>query len=84
MSKKKRQRRVPAQDPNVDRFLLGPGARVFDRLCDVCVHYLGDRKCRAYPAGIPDEIWQGRAFHLSPLPGDKGIQFARRKSDGLS
>lgn len=37
---------------------------------------IGKRQpCLAFKAGIPDAMYQGKANHLDPLPGDGGIQF---------
>jgi hypothetical protein len=32
-------------------------------------------KCRAFPAGIPDEIFIRGNPHTKPFPGDNGIRF---------
>lgn len=32
-------------------------------------------KCKAYPGGIPDKIYQGGFDHREPYKGDNGIQF---------
>jgi hypothetical protein len=31
--------------------------------------------CAAFPDGIPDAITEGETDHVSPYPGDHGIQF---------
>ncbi len=31
--------------------------------------------CRAFPAGIPEEIAFGDNLHTAPYPGDHGIQY---------
>lgn len=31
--------------------------------------------CRAFPDGIPKEIAYGPELHVTPYPGDHGIQF---------
>lgn len=53
--------------------------------CAVCVHWESplDRKdgpaerqtCKAFPEGIPDEIWRGQHDHRQPYAGDGGIRW---------
>jgi hypothetical protein len=31
--------------------------------CRFCANYLGDRKCLAFPAEIPDDLWTGENLH---------------------
>ncbi len=58
--------------------------------CEIrkCIHFLGikpdegdedtDREhCRAFPDEIPPEIAYGPNLHLSPYPGDHGIQYEK-------
>lgn len=49
--------------------------------CWYCAHKFPTfkRTCKAFPNGIPDEIWQGHNPHTDPYPGDLGIRFERRK-----
>ena len=53
-----------------------------------CRHYqgvkwLGDEEssevnyCEAFPGGIPYEIAYGDNLHLTPFPGDQGIQYEK-------
>lgn len=57
------------------------GGAVLPPLCFFCKHYremeqeLWKNKCMAYPAGIPEELWDGDAKHLEPRDGDKGFVF---------
>ncbi len=43
--------------------------------CEYCAHYIGNRKCKAYPNGIPIEIWQLWVDHKKPYNGDGGITY---------
>jgi hypothetical protein len=56
-----------------DEFRLG----IVSPVCSLCVHLrdVADRKCIAFPDGIPDVIWMGGNDHRRPYPGDNGIQF---------
>ncbi len=53
-----------------------------------CKHFMGvagDTEpeqrviCAAFPDGIPDAIAYGNNLHLTPYPGDNGIQFEEAK-----
>lgn len=55
--------------------------------CVYCAHWrspLDDAEqgdvqvCAAFPAGIPDEIWDGRVDHRQAIEGDHGIRWAPR------
>lgn len=53
---------------------------VYSSVCSYCRHFDGEagrRTCRAYPKGIPLEIWLGLHKHTTPFPGDHGIMFER-------
>jgi hypothetical protein len=43
-------------------------------ICFYCKH-LKRGDCKAFPDGIPDDIWEARSLHRTPFPGDQGIQF---------
>jgi hypothetical protein len=54
----------------------------FSQVCSLCRHLRDDgagRKCDAFPAGIPMEIWMGRNDHREAYPGDQGIPFEQVK-----
>jgi len=54
-------------------------ADVFVPLCNSCAHLERSESslgtCRAFPRGIPKEIFLGKADHRKPFPGDHGIRF---------
>ena len=43
--------------------------------CSICMYYFGDKKCRAFPNGIPKDILTGKVRHINPYKGDNGLQF---------
>jgi hypothetical protein len=50
-----------------------------------CAHYrsflttgLPGPSCTAFPAGIPDEIWENKADHRKPVAGDHGVQWTSK------
>lgn len=53
----------------------------FSKVCSFCAHFNLNsalekkRTCKAFPEGIPDEIFLGRNNHREPFKGDNGIQF---------
>jgi hypothetical protein len=53
----------------------------FSPVCLPCKHFIFDENdvckhvCKAFPDGIPDEIWRGDNDHKKPYPGDHGIQY---------
>ena len=55
---------------------------LFSDVCNYCTNFISNnvaspilRKCRAFPEGIPREIWRGDNDHDEPFKGDHGIQF---------
>ena len=46
--------------------------------CLGCAHLFPDGYdlCKAFPRGIPPDIWDGIFDHRQPWPGDTGIVFA--------
>ena len=49
--------------------------------CHTCKHFKGDRQCAAF-AQIPAAIWEGKNLHLDPYPGDNGIQYEAKQTEG--
>lgn len=45
--------------------------------CLGCGNFSGNRKCLAFPEGIPDDLWSGNNLHLDAYPGDSGIRYVR-------
>lgn len=54
------------------RFVSSPVCTFCSHLHD---HKPGRQTCAAFPRGIPDEIWDGKNPHTSPVEGDNGIVF---------
>ncbi len=52
-------------------------------VCQMCVHHRG-RMCDAFPAKIPDDIWQGRDAHRTvrrDQVGDSVLTFASAQDE---
>ncbi len=49
----------------------------FSSVCTFCQHWnrKSGRTCKAFPKGVPMEIWLGENDHRTPFKGDHGIQF---------
>jgi hypothetical protein len=41
----------------------------------MCAHFLKNRRCEAFPEGIPPEVYSMKVFHNKEYPGDNGIVF---------
>jgi hypothetical protein len=63
---------------HVQRFiakLIGDYDIISEDYCIYCKHYIKKAKCKAFPMGIPDELWSGKVLHLdNPYPGDNGYE----------
>lgn len=56
---------------------------IHDSKCAYCSNYLKTidgfiPTCKAFPEGIPNEIFWGSVYHIKPYPGDNGIQFEQK------
>lgn len=49
--------------------------RHLDREATEAAGWEGPVICAAFPAGIPDEILDGKRGHRTPYPGDGGTQY---------
>ncbi len=54
----------------------------FSDVCNKCKHLVSPTRktCKAFPDGIPIEIWLGKDNHSKPREGDHGYQFERGRS----
>ena len=48
-------------------------------LCKKCENYIFDKKCEAFPKGIPQEVFNGTHDHKKPFKGDNGIRYKEIK-----
>ncbi|GEM_PF-2674088 len=54
---------------------------VYPEICMFCKHLFNEKvgqnqyKCKAFPDGVPSEIYQGKYDHRNPYPNDSGITF---------
>lgn len=55
--------------------------KTYSPTCFWCTHLTSqdDRMCKAFPGGIPLELWNGDNDHTKPHKGDNGIMFETRK-----
>lgn len=50
------------------------------KTCIICKHFISHGCCKAFPDGIPPQIWLGEVTHSKPLKGDRGIIFTETDS----
>lgn len=54
---------------------------IYPEVCMFCKHLFNSNvrqnqyKCKAFPDGVPREIYQGKYDHRNPYPNDLGIRF---------
>ena len=57
-------------------------------VCWNCSHFNGEnpsaRNCKAFPNGIPIEIWECRRNHDEPYPNDNNYRFEHFKSEPIN
>ena len=63
---------------NMDKFTAKP-KEIKVPICNECKHRMGGGKCKAFPEGIPNEIFNSFIDHRKPVEGDHGIQFESRR-----
>lgn len=53
--------------------------KIYSPTCFHCKHLATSekRECKAFPDGIPIEIWNGNNDHTKPYKGDNGIMFEK-------
>ena len=53
---------------------------VFSQCMD-CKNYIGKKDdafcCKAFPEGIPDDIFWSKKYHVEHIEGDNGYQFEK-------
>jgi hypothetical protein len=72
-------RRMPDEEQRLDGEDWVWERTIFSPVCTYCEHLTSviERKCEAFPDGIPREIWLGKNNHQKPYKGDHGIQFKK-------
>lgn len=50
--------------------------------CVECKHYLGEKEngtdyCKAFPEGIPSDVFWSKIIHDKPIEGDHGILYEK-------
>ena len=66
----------PYPTEHADKFIWEPGDLVVLGMCLSCKWKAGgSNTCKAFPAGIPEEIQGGDFDHRNAHPGDHGIRF---------
>lgn len=53
--------------------------------CIECKHYLGKKEndiryCKAFPDGIPSDVFLSKVIHDKPIEGDHGILYEEVKN----
>lgn len=49
--------------------------------CKCCANYLQNRRCKAFPEHIPEDLWTGKNLHRAPCPNDQGIMYESKPFD---
>jgi len=65
---------LPKDHPG-NRFVAGEFVTRGINLCLMCSHYRPNKRCEAFPEGIPPDIWVMKVLHKKPYPKDNGIVF---------
>lgn len=67
----------------IDKELTKPRYSPICMLCKWLSRDTEEPSCKAFPDGIPDEIWIGQNDHLVPYKGDHNIQFQKMTIDEI-
>ena len=88
-------KKITFDAPSKNAFRSDEGNEIFRQspICGGCLHYIianlfnkshkFEKKCEAFPKGIPDEIWGGENNHTEPYDDDKGIRFTKPTRDRI-
>lgn len=60
-----------------DKFTMS-NVTVDSNQCNKCAHFQPEQEgliCKAFPKGIPMDIFMGKVDHTKPVNGDNGITF---------
>lgn len=56
-----------------ERIIIDGELPIYSPVCHMCLNLTDgySKKCKAFPKGIPEEIWLGEDKHLEKYPGQE-------------